>query len=130
VALCLPSLMVAASRPVTVAAPVVGVVIFLYLYWRLRKLAAIVGQLSRLPAGTRRYVLEREYPACPGAHNVPMASLGSRRTRLRAAAAAALILPAPGVFGFSLQLWGTPGGSSGKSRIPRRWRRGAASLGT
>ncbi len=104
--LYLPSLMAAAGRPVTIAVGAAGIMVFLYLYLRMRKLAAIARHLSSLPAGKRRYVLEREYSIYPGTNNLPLAFLRGRQIRLRVAAAAALLTPVLTVGILSLQLWG------------------------
>ncbi len=103
--LYLPSLAAAATHTGSVVVCLVGLAAFLHLCLRARKLTRIIEQLRALPAGKRRYVLEREHHIYPGTENLPIAFLRKRRAKAIAAAAAALGLPLLGVAGFSVRLW-------------------------
>jgi len=101
----LSSLSAVVRHPAALTACGVGFAAFLYLSLKAKRLSRIVNHLASLPAGQRRYVLEREYRIHPGADHTPLGFLRRRRSRLRVAAAAALWLPALGVFGASVRLW-------------------------
>jgi len=91
------------GQPVSVVMLVVVAGLLGLLAYRWRRLGRTIGELRALPAGQRRYTLEREFRIYPGPDNLPIAFVKRYRKRYRVALIATAVVTVVALTGLVTQ---------------------------
>lgn len=93
------------SQPWLIAAMIGALCLLGLLLLRIWRLGVVLRKLRALPAGKRRYALERDFHIYPGTGNLPLAFVKRRRKRYRRLAAGWAIAIAVGIIGLTAEQW-------------------------